>query len=206
MVVGAKCIVLEAADDFLGADGHTVTVGTVGVDVGQHLFPHALLGVVAVAFFLKDDTAFLVDFGTFQGDETRPVVKDEDARVDEVGIGGRHVGQHVDGLLNAGPSVHVFAELHAVVLHIIKECLAGEVGSAVEGHVLQEVGQTALVFLLKDGTHFLRDVEIGALGGFLVVTDVVGQSVFQFASSDVGVEGHGILLGEHGRAQNQRCD
>ena len=67
------------------------------------------------------------------------------------------------------------------------------------------MGQATLVFLFEDRADFLRDVEIGALGGFLVVTDVIGQSVFQFASSDVGVEGHGILLGEHGRAEGKHC-
>ena len=51
------------------------------------------------------------------------------------------------------------------------------------------------------------DVEVGALGRFLIVTDVIGQSVLEFASSDVLVERHGhSLLGDHGHAQGKQCD
>ena len=59
-----------------------------------------------------------------------------------------------------------------------------------------------MVFFFKDGTDLLRDVEVGALGRFLVVTDVIGQSVLELASSDVRVEGawHG-LLGDAGRCK-----
>ena len=204
VVVGAQGLMVEAADDFLGADGQAMAVGAVGVDLGKHLLVDAHLGALAL---LKDDTALLVDLLAFKRDEARPVVENEDARVDEVHVGGRNVGEHVDGLLDAGPGVDILAELHAVVLHVVEQCLAGEVLRAVEGHVLQEVGQTLLVVFFKDGADLLRDVEVGALGGFLVMTDVVGQSVLQFASSDIRVEGHGHgLLSEHRNAQCKHGD
>ena len=47
----------------------------------------------------------------------------------------------------------------------------------IERHVLQEVRQTVLMILFEDSTYRLRDVELAALFGLLVVTDVVRQSV-----------------------------
>ena len=55
---------------------------------------------------------------------------------------------------------------------------------AVEGHVLEEVGETALVLVLLERTHLLRDVEIGAVLRPIVVTDDVGQSVGQLADAE----------------------
>ena len=55
---------------------------------------------------------------------------------------------------------------------------------SVECHVLEEVRQAVLVILLEDSTYRLRDMELAALFGLLVMTDVVGESVVQFAVSN----------------------
>ena len=93
------------------------------------------------------------------------------------------------------------------------EGIAGEVRGAVEAHVLEEVCQSQLVLLFLYGAYLLRDVEVGPVGGLLVVADVVGQSVVQFADAHGGVGGQrGQLLlcqrrgqaapeGEHGHAE-----
>ena len=45
---------------------------------------------------------------------------------------------------------------------------------SVEGHVFQEVGQSALAWLFKDASHALCDVEIGHARFFGVVANEVG--------------------------------
>ena len=49
----------------------------------------------------------------------------------------------------------------------------------VEGEVLEEVSQTALVIILIDRTHFLCDVETGYMLRITVVTNVVSQSIIK---------------------------
>ena len=41
--------------------------------------------------------------------------------------------------------------------------MSGEVLAAVEGHVLQKMGQSTLVLLFEDGAYILGNVEIGTL-------------------------------------------
>ena len=65
--------------------------------------------------------------------------------------------------------------------------LAGEILGAVKGHVLQEMRQSALARLLKDGSHALGDVEIGEACFLGIVTDVVGHAVLEFARAHVRV-------------------
>ena len=59
--------------------------------------------------------------------------------------------------------------------------------AAVKGHVLQEVGKTALALLFLNGTHALGDVEIHAMLGIVVVADVVGQATVQFTDAHLWV-------------------
>ena len=90
---------------------------------------------------------------------------------------GRHVRQTIHGLVDRGVGVDVTAEVHTHRLEIVDDALTGEMLRTVERHVLQEVRQTVLMILLEDSTYRLRDVELAALFGLLVVTDVVRQAV-----------------------------
>lgn len=56
-----------------------------------------------------------------------------------------------------------------------------EILGAVEGHVLQEVGKSALAWLFENGTYALCYIEVGESGFLGVVADIVGESVFQCA-------------------------
>ena len=60
---------------------------------------------------------------------------------------------------------------------------------AVEAHVLKEVGQTTLCFFLLDGTHLLRNVEVGAVLRPVVVTDVVSKPVVELSDTHVWIDG-----------------
>jgi len=89
----------------------------------------------------------------------------------------------VDGLVDGGIGVEVGTELDANGLAPGYDAqlavLAGEVLRAVEGHVLQEVGQTALPGLLEYGTYALGDVEVGKALLLGIVAQVVGQAVVE---------------------------
>ena len=78
------------------------------------------------------------------------------------------------------------------------EVVAFEVLAAVEGHVLKEVGQSALVLILLNGTHFLGNVEVGTVLGPVVVADEIGEAVGQLTYSEYGVHrNRRVHLGEY---------
>ena len=55
----------------------------------------------------------------------------------------------------------------------------------VEGHVLQQVGETALALLFLHRAHLLCDVVVGYFLGIVVVADVVGESVVELTHAHV---------------------
>ena len=79
--------------------------------------------------------------------------------------------------------------------------------TAVKGHVLQEMGQTALVLLLLDGSHALGEEEVHAVFRIVVVADVVGQSAVQLADAHLVIDGDGAhqlrLDGDGAQSHNQ---
>ena len=66
----------------------------------------------------------------------------------------------------------------------------GKVFSAIEGHVLDKVGQTLLVVIFENGAGFNHEPEFGSFFGFLVGTYVVAQSVVKLAHRDLWIDGH----------------
>ena len=58
---------------------------------------------------------------------------------------------------------------------------------AVEGHVLEKMGQSALTGLFKNGAAALGDIKIGHLRCLGGVGDVIGETVGQCAPSHEGV-------------------
>ena len=107
-----------------------------------------------------------------------PVVKNEQAAVK---VSRRHgyVVDVVHRFVRAGVGVEVLAKLHAYSLRVVDDAATREVGGSAKGHVLQEVSQTALRFLLLHRTHLLHDVEESLLLRKIVVTDVIGHAIGQ---------------------------
>ena len=93
-----------------------------------------------------------------------------------LGLVGRHL-EHVDGLVEAGVGVDVGAEAHAERLDERHELLLGKVLGAVEGHVLDEVREPALVVVFENRAGVDDEPELGALLRLLVGADVVVQAV-----------------------------
>ena len=185
---------LEGLEVLLGADDGRGGVLGVTIEIRIRLLAHAPLGGVAGTLLLQDDAALLVDLLRVAGHEVGVVVHDEDAGVDDGRTHQGNVVEQVDGLLNARGGVHVAAEGSANALQPVEDALAGEVLGAIEAHVLQEVGEAVLVGQLLQGADVGRQVELGPLGGLLVVTDVVSQSVVKLADAGGRIVGKLLQL------------
>ena len=197
-IVVADGLVGEVVDNVDAADGHAVGILGAGVERGLRIGVEAEQADVAAAPLLADDAAFLVNLLVGQQYGVAPVVQDEQAGVHDGGVGTGHVAYIINRLVHRGVGVEVGTELDAfrlAPLHDAKAAfVAGEVLRAVEGHVFQEVCKAALLGLFQDRAYFLCDVELYAVFGFLVVTDVVGQSVVQFSDAYVRVDRDGRQL------------
>ena len=60
--------------------------------------------------------------------------------------------------------------------------------------MFEEVREAVLVGQLLQGAHVGGQVELGPLGGLLVVTDVIGQAVVKLADAGLGVVGKLLQL------------
>ena len=194
MVEVRQALRLEGLEVLFRADDGGGGVLGVAVEVRIGLLAHAPLGGVAGTLLLQDNATLLVDLRRVAGHEVGVVVHDEDAGVHDGGTDQRDVVEQVDGLLHARGGVHVAAEGGADALQPVEDALAGEVLGAVETHMLEEVRQAVLVGQLLQGAHVGGQVELGPLGGFLVVTDVIGQAVVKLADAGLGVVGKLLQL------------
>ena len=120
------------------------------------------------------------------------VGEDGEALLDETGAVGRHL-QHVHRLVEAGVRVGVRPEARADGFQEAHELAGSEVLAPVEGHVLEEVGEAALVVLLEDGAGVDGQPQGHAMLGPAVAPDVVGHPVGQAAAAHRRVEGKRIL-------------
>ena len=187
LIIVAQCLIGEVVHYLHRTDRQTVCILAALVQCRQCLFVHTHHGSHARTPFLVNHATFLVYLFRVQCQVVGPVVQHQQTRVDDAVAYHRHVGDVVHRLVQRGICIQVLAELHADFLQILPQQVAGEMRRTVKAHVLQEVRQTALVVLFQNGTHVLRNVEIGPLFGQLVMADVIRQSVFQFPDTHVRV-------------------
>ena len=128
---------------------------------------------------LADHLPLLVDLLIGQGQATRPVVQDQQTGVRHPRLFHGSIHHHIDGLVEAGISIEILSTPHTGPFDEVIHAMSGEVLAAVEGHVLQKMGQSTLVLLFKDGAYILGNVEIGTLLRQFVVTKIIGESVGQ---------------------------
>ena len=174
----AECLWLEIVDDGCVADDIPFRILGVAVENGQRFGPNTSVGVGPCSPFLTDDPSFFVDFIGFHGDESRPVVEDEQGRVHDAIPVGWHRGQVVYGLVEGGVGVDVGAEFHSDGFKVVDQGFARKMGRSVESDMFKEVSQTVLAIFFQDGTHILHDIEVCSFRHHVVVTDIVGQTVF----------------------------
>ncbi len=186
-VVFLQGVVGEALDDLLLAVGEALGVAGALEEDGELLVTDARLGALAEPPFLDDDAPLLVDGLGLEGQVVGPVLHDEEG-VPEDGLGIRRDLEHVDRLVEAGEGVEVGAEAHADRLHEFDELLLREVGRAVEGQVLDDVGQPALVLVLEDGPGVDDEAQVGPVLGLAVLADPVAEPVGELADRDPGID------------------
>ena len=189
LIIVAQYLVREVVHHLHQADRHALRILVARIDGREDLLVEAHLGVLAAAPLLVDHAALTVDVLRGQQQAVGPVMEDPQAGVDCARHGGHgHVVYIIYGLVDAGIGIQVSTEFHTDALAVFHHAIAREMLRAVEAHVLQEMGQTALVLVFQDGAHFLGDVEIGLPLRLLIVPDVVGQSVVKLADAHLRID------------------
>ena len=157
-----------------------------------------------------DYATLLLYFLLFQQQTVGPVEEYQQTRVDDALARRGYITYIIHRLIYRGVRIQVCTKLHAHAFTPAQHLVALEVLRTIEGHVLQEVSQTALVVILLNRAHFLGNVELGTLFRPCVVTDVISQSIVQFAHTHIWVNGnrwqlHGILCHNGYSAHQHEC-
>ena len=179
---------LEGLQHLFGSDGDTVGIARILEHNGPVLLLQTVLSTEAAAPFLDDDTALGVDFLGVHQKLACPAVKDLHTHLEHLGIVG-HIDV-IDSLVKAGVGIHVATKLHTLGLQLVDQLVVGIVLRAVEGHMLGEVSQTQLVFILEDRAGVDGQAELHAAFRFLVGADVVGDTIVQLADAHLLVDRH----------------
>ena len=187
-VVALQGLVGEGLDDLFLADGQALGVARAPQQDRELRVAHPGVGPPVEAPFLDDDAALLLDGRRVEAQPVGPILEDEERRLQD-GRGVRGHLEHVDRLVEAGEGVEVGPEAHADGLHEIDELLAREVPGAVEGQVLDHVGQAPLVVVLEHGAGPDDEPELGPVAGLAVLADPVTEAVGELADRDLGVDG-----------------
>ena len=88
--------------------------------------------------------ALLVNLVSLQQKTVRPVFQNQQTRVERRGTLGGNVADTINGLVDTGISIQIATELNTQRTGEFDDAVALEVFRTVEGHVLEEVSQTAL--------------------------------------------------------------
>ncbi len=195
LIVVAESLGREVVHNLHGADGQTVAILGGGIQIREHTLEDTHLTYVGLTPLLVDHTALLVDLLGIESEVVGPVMENEQTGVLNALAGDGNIRDIVDSLVNTGIGVEIGSETHTDCGQPVAELIAGEVGGAVEAHVLQEVGQTTLMILLESRSDILCDVEVGLSLGILIVTDVIGETVGEFAHAHGRIHRKG---GQHG--------
>ena len=101
-------------------------------------------------------------------------MQDQQAGVDNALAGDRSVHNHIDRFVETGISVEVLTSAHPDALGEFVHAVSREMLGPVERHVLEEMGQSALVLIFQDRSDVLGDKEIRTVFRLCVVADIVG--------------------------------
>ena len=190
LIVVAEFFVFEIVDHTHQTDRHALAILRTRVEFFEVAFQQALAGSRAQAPFFVNHAAFLVDFLIFQEQAIRPVFDDEQARVESALACGRHIVDIIHGLVDRSVGIEVATKFHTEGAGVVDQAIAGVIFGTIESHVFKEVSQTTLTFFFLNRAHALSDVEIHMVLGIIVVTNIVSESVSEFAYANGGVGRH----------------
>jgi hypothetical protein len=169
-------------DDLDQADGNAFRQERVAEHELELRDERAETHVVAGAFLAEDDAALLVDLRVEQQQAAGVVGQHLQALGDVFRVGVGQL-QHILGAVETGGGIGVAAETHAHALEKLDERAGRVVLAAVEGHVLEEVRDAALILLLMERTRLDEQAERGAALRLLVGIDHVAHAVGQGAEA-----------------------
>ena len=120
-----------------------------------------------------DDTTLLIDFLRFEQQTVSPVVENKQTRVNNIFVARRYITYIIYSLGDTCIGIEVGAKLNTLRLTPSEDSITWEMLSAIEAHVLKEMGKTALRLLLLNRTYLLGDVELCTVFRPCIVTDVI---------------------------------
>ena len=112
LIVGTQCLGLEAVDDRHQTDGQTLAILRTRIGLRQGALQHALRGTLTQAPLVVNDVTLLIDLLGLECQAVRPVLQDEQTRVEGGSPLGGNVADTIDCLVDRGIGVQVAAELN----------------------------------------------------------------------------------------------
>jgi hypothetical protein len=125
----------------------------------------------------------------FKTDGVSPIADDQKTLVHRLRIVGGHLELIGDKVV-AGAAVQASLKSHPDGIEIFQQLLFGKVFGAVEGHMLTKMGQAFLIFILLNAAAVYIQPQFSPLFRHAVGLDVIGEAVFQFSITQIGVHGH----------------
>jgi len=192
-------------DDLLQADGNALGQERAGQHELELRDKGAEAHVVAGALLAQDDAALLVDLGRLQ-QEAAGIIGEHPHALGERGLVGLRQLEQVLRAVEAGEGVRVAAEAHAHALEELDERARRVVRAAVEGHVLEEVREAALVLALMERAGLDDQAQRGPALRLLVGIDDVADAIGQPAEARrrVGRQVAGLVGKGRGGGQPDR--
>ena len=118
--------------------------------------------------------ALLFYFALLQRKPRRPVAQDKQAAVNGTGVRCRHIVDVIHRFIGRGIGVEVARKLNTVCPTPFYKVVALEMIRPVEGHMLEEMSQSALVVVFLNRPYFLCNVKVGAMFGPVVIPYIIG--------------------------------
>ncbi len=173
VVISTHFIGREMVQHFRRSDNVMRGIFAVVVEIGVQLALHALREVHSLAPLFEDDLALDFHFIGTELQESRPVVKYEQAGVYQSPVCRRDAVDVVDRLIGSRVGIQIpDAPPLQKGGHALRKILRG-----MKSHVLQHVGKPVLMVFFHQGTHILHQVKVGFPGGCPRGTDVISQTV-----------------------------
>jgi hypothetical protein len=146
----------------------------------------------------EHDRTLALDRGGVEEGAAGPVFEDGQRRVEYLRTIGRHA-QRVLRVVEAGHRVRVRAEAQADRRQEVVDALSGKMARPLELHVLDEVGEAALIVVFEHRSGLDDQPQFGLARGPGIGPDIEAQPVGQAADQDLGIDGHVRLerVGSH---------
>ena len=153
----------------------------------EFLVPHAAVGAKSVAPLAKHHTALVHHGGGIEGHPGRPILQDFESHRDELWLVARH-RQDIGGLVEPGRGIEVGPEADPDRLEVLHQVVLGEMGRAIERHVLDKMCQATLILVLEDGAGPDHQPQLEPLLGVPVAANPVPEAIGELAGVGGGID------------------